>query len=939
MLESSSSTASSPALPEQPITIAEQPLPPLRHSLFLILSSLLVAAFYAYCALSLVLSAVLWLVSLVFGVLGATYGGLALLGPVLHALGSAILAFARGLRLRRDPELQVKVSREEAPQFWKIVEELSQRLQVRPPHEIVLAAGVNAWVQLPGFAKGRGKTKLGVGFDLLAGLPPTQARAIMAHEIAHAKHVRRGYLGFLLKGMARVEQCSNSLQEMRHEQNGTVLSHGVSKLLGAVPKKIGKVGGRLVAACSRYDEFVADRVAAEICGPQPMRDALMAVWVLDAQSEHIDWRERLIHLERAPGYTLWLREKLQVPNDEKRLEIEARSIERAYRDEMSTHPALPDRLAALEKVVSSGPEWRDDELSSAAGWLKNSDECAKRLLREIEKKVAEEERKATQMLAKWMRRRGAQHDSDRNRRSQAAAILVAGLLFLTPALAVAAETGWPIVWVLGILLYVGAVAGAVWLVVRSGRHEIKIPVPSLATLRASLQRESERSRAASEGLQSNDSLFPVEKRAREAQQAASEEEKNRQLGARLRANGPAEPLKPKAVAHFWAQKGAEYLSRCEYDEAGHCARLAFEAQQAQPTALLVHGVCSAAKANAQVRSGLEYGLALSPNTGGRWAMAWASCLIGDFEVAEAFLLQLTGRKGGNATMWALLGRAQGANGKPREALVSQRRALELARAANDLDSEACHRFELAGNLSALGSMSEARAELEWISQRREKGLISGIEDFDLQTEWLGWHLANGDVERALEIAASLEGAHHEPRHFLALGGELCQSRDLVAREAATAYFRRALDGGYYPQAYMALSKMALDAGDKVAARQLFFEGLDATKPTPFDAPPVLAMLGDALAGLHSINDTTPQKVKAYEVELDVRTTPLEMAKLTLLVLSAAGTEVMAAADELFAALLPGQEVAGKASWKEAPKEIQPDALAPPGIYYWRGDLE
>ena len=317
-MSQAASISESPAL--------EQPLPAARYGLFLFVATLLILLFYAFSALFLVCGALLW-VALVLLSFALSYYGLGITWNIVHALGASLKAVARGLRLGRGVDFHLTLAREQAPQMWEIIEDLSARIGVAPPNEYVLESGTNAYVMLRGVAMGRGKTRLGVGFDLLAGLTEAQTRAVMAHEIAHAKYVRRGYQGFLMRGLFRLSRCAGALEAMRDHEENHKLARFTARVISALPAWLSKTAGKLIAACSRYDEFLADRISAEICGPAPCREALLAVNVVAHQADKIGYRERLLHLEREGGYVGWLRDKLRAPDDAKRLEIEARAFD------------------------------------------------------------------------------------------------------------------------------------------------------------------------------------------------------------------------------------------------------------------------------------------------------------------------------------------------------------------------------------------------------------------------------------------------------------------------------------------------------------------------------------------------------------------------------------------------------------------------------------
>lgn len=353
-------------------TELERALPPVRNVLFLLISTLLVALFYSYCALFLIIGAFFWSLLFVLALFDPQFRGKAIFSPLVFGLGAALQAVASSLFLRHGHQYGLTLRREQAPRLWEVVEDLSRQINVAPPQEFALEGNCNAYVNLKGVMAGRGKTKLGVGLDLLAGLSEAQMRAIMAHEIAHAKYVRRGYQVFLRRGLHRVNTCSRSLQAMRDYRKNTAFVRMLMRVVGVLPEYIATEVGRLDAACSRYEEFHADRVAAEICGSDVLRAALLAVHVVGDLSNEVGHRERLLRIEHGPGYASWLRENLQAPDDARRREMEKRAIEQTPRYELSSHPALSDRLAAIAQIERGNAEYIGAQ--SGLVWLSNPGE-------------------------------------------------------------------------------------------------------------------------------------------------------------------------------------------------------------------------------------------------------------------------------------------------------------------------------------------------------------------------------------------------------------------------------------------------------------------------------------------------------------------------------------------------------------------------------------
>ena len=1084
-------SAFAPSSPEATENIAapttEAPLPAARYGLFLFTATVLIAGFYLYSALFLLAGSLLWLLLLLLGLLGSQYGGMVVAWPVLNAVGAALGTFARGLYLGRGVDFHLRLRREQAPRLWEVVEDLSRRLNVPPPREFVLENGVNAYVMLRGIAAGRGKTRLGVGYDLLAGLTEAQSRAVMAHEIAHAKYVRRGYQGFLMRGLVRLSRCAGALEGIAAHEENHKSARAISRWVGALPTLISARAGKLIAACSRYDEFLADRVAAEICGPAPCRSALLATHVLDYQADKIDYRERLLHLEREPGYSHWLRERLSVTDATRRAELETRALERAHRHELSTHPALPDRLAAIDQIsaistpvndqspnaqtqnaqtqnaqtqnanassanaqtansqaanaqsansqnanaqnanaqtansqaanaqssnsqnvnahatnsqTESAPSASAQNANSQAAnahnadnqnatshntnahnasaqnasahntnansqdagaptglvWLHEPDAIAGLLLRHIEETAAKQEAKATRSLAKWM----AKHDRESGRRRllrnprlwAAGALLLAVFLgaafhrFATEVFALPGATRDAGVWLMVAAyaaLPLGALAAAVYLGLKKPARG-GLPVPAFALYREAQLRARDRNRAARERAKTREDLAPQERRALEIEDEEARAAKRIARGAQLRAARPADLRKPAAIARFHVGQAYEALARGDYAVAAHCARLVFEVDKTGAEAMVVRAICAAGRGG-RVEIGPPESAALAKlGHDAQWALAWAACLNGDTGAAEAFTLQLARSKPKNPTVRALLAWAQAANGKPREALASRKLALQLAQKDASLSPSlreaeaACHRFVLLQNLTALGQLGEAQIELEWLNAHRARvevagGKLIGLDALALDLEKLKWQVARGQSQIALENARLLATQNaREARAQIEVGEALSQASEAPLREEAARCFQRALEIGFYPQAVVALSRLAYDRDDTPAARALLLESLDCTKTRPHDAAHPLSQLDDVINGLRLVDDAAPARLEGWEFELECAKMGLDVKQLFLLCLFPDEAQARAAASEIFEALLPGREWQSKMKAWRAAERYQPDEPMVPGVY-------
>src|SRR2546429_9834918 len=151
---------------------------------------------------------------------------------------------------------------------------------------------------------------------------------------------------------------------------------------------------RLVATYSRQDEFAADRGAVELCGAGAIRSALGRLEVLDEAASSLPWSERLARLQPGEAFTAWLVSELTGPG-----RGDGRESLRHAGAPYSTHPAMRDRLAALPAEDGS---LRDTRPGIAL--LADPDRVAGRLVAEIQRVIAVQERKDTRQLARETRR-------------------------------------------------------------------------------------------------------------------------------------------------------------------------------------------------------------------------------------------------------------------------------------------------------------------------------------------------------------------------------------------------------------------------------------------------------------------------------------------------------------------------------------------------------
>jgi Zn-dependent protease with chaperone function len=171
-------------------TVEERPLSPLQAFALALAATTVILAFYLYCLVILLVIAVLLLLDLAILVALLRFHLAVLIAPSIGALVRLAIRVLKSLVLKREPDFNLRLKREQAPKLFVRVEEIARETSTSPPSEICLFMDANAFVHLRGYGKGRGRTTLGLGFDLLTGLNTIEIDFVIAHEMAHARLVQ-----------------------------------------------------------------------------------------------------------------------------------------------------------------------------------------------------------------------------------------------------------------------------------------------------------------------------------------------------------------------------------------------------------------------------------------------------------------------------------------------------------------------------------------------------------------------------------------------------------------------------------------------------------------------------------------------------------------------------------------------------------------------------
>jgi len=202
---------------------------------------------------------------------GAALGPQWMWGSLVLALGMNLFAWFFSDRLVLRMSGAREVSREEAVELHRMVEELSTKAGLPKPRVFLIdAPHANA------FATGRNPEKAAVAVTrgLLEVLSPREVRGVLAHEIAHVAN-RDVLVATVAAGLATAVThlahvfAFSGLMGSRDQEEG----HGASGLLFAIAAPIGATLVQL--GISRSREYMADETGARLSGdPLALASAL-----------------------------------------------------------------------------------------------------------------------------------------------------------------------------------------------------------------------------------------------------------------------------------------------------------------------------------------------------------------------------------------------------------------------------------------------------------------------------------------------------------------------------------------------------------------------------------------------------------------------------------------------------------------------------------------
>lgn len=258
----------------------------------------------------------------------------------------------RALWLRLELPQGRRISSREAPALFEVIEQVRQQVQGPPIDQVLLTDELNASIsQVPRFGLiGKSVNTLCLGLPLLMALERTRVQAVLAHEYAHL----RGDHGRLGAWIYRTRiTWLRYYQILGQDQSAFgLISHGFFRWF--FPRFAARS-----FALARHDEYEADRLAAQWLGAPALAQALTELQIKGAWLEQHFWPRhwQLARTQVAPvGPFAALTRQLALRQETPFAQGALRASLKRLSDVTDTHPALRDRLGALEQPTQL-PVW------------------------------------------------------------------------------------------------------------------------------------------------------------------------------------------------------------------------------------------------------------------------------------------------------------------------------------------------------------------------------------------------------------------------------------------------------------------------------------------------------------------------------------------------------------------------------------------------------
>jgi len=280
---------------------------------------------------------------------------------VLAALGclgaSGVIVWSLLPRFDRFEPPGPELARPDAPELFRLMDELAAAARQAPPAHVYLVPEVNAFVSQRGGVLGFGSRRImGVGLPLLQLLDVTELRAVLAHELGHFHGGDTRVGPFIYQTYAAVARTVENLGRAA-DKAAEAEVNTIHIVMAIVQKPFDWFWAgfmRVTQAVRRGQERTADVLAVELVGSTPLVSGLKKV--RGGSAAYHAYMSQELGPALSQGYlpppARGFERFLTAPkSDERMAKIIEDSLGADVTETYDSHPSLAERVRAAETLA------------------------------------------------------------------------------------------------------------------------------------------------------------------------------------------------------------------------------------------------------------------------------------------------------------------------------------------------------------------------------------------------------------------------------------------------------------------------------------------------------------------------------------------------------------------------------------------------------------
>lgn len=276
-----------------------------------------------------------------------------------------VYVITRALWVQMSDPIGYELTSHQYPRLFVEADVLRQQVKAPRIHRIVLTNDFNAGIaQVPRLGVfGWPRNTLIVGLQLLLGLPPEEARAVLAHEMGHLSGRHGRFSGWIYRVRLSWYRIMSAFSQTQH---------WAARILARFFEWYAPYFNAYSFALARTNEYQADMIAAELTTRHTIATALVNTGVRPIVNDRYYWKPLLARMDRepiAPTDPMSGLEQFET-SDRSNSSAWAEAFGQVMAQETGyadTHPSLRDRLRALAE--NPLPMSRSSSKTAAHEWL------------------------------------------------------------------------------------------------------------------------------------------------------------------------------------------------------------------------------------------------------------------------------------------------------------------------------------------------------------------------------------------------------------------------------------------------------------------------------------------------------------------------------------------------------------------------------------------